>query len=170
MLDRLPLRRHLLLRGDLRLQEGVRGKGDTVMRNYSNILVVMGSLCLMITLVLAWCLAGVRASAFMKAIFPNYQYLLKAHLDYLFMAGLLLIFFLLFGHFHLSPSPLVLVAMSIGSFMNPVGFLALAVRPTLRQHPTSPFGLVMLCSFTMTTVGYGGAAWYVGHAALYALM
>lgn len=170
MLDRLQVRQQLHLRSELRLQEGVRAKGDTVMRNYSNILVVMGSLCLMITLVLAWCLAGVRSSAFMKSLFPNYQYLLKAHLDYLFMAGLLLIFFLLFGHFHASPSPVVLVAMSIGSFMNPVGFLALAVRPTLRQHPTSPFGLVMLCSFTLTTVGYGGAAWYVGHAALHALI
>ena len=130
----------------------------------------MGSLCLVFTLVLAWCLAGVRSSAFMKRLFPNYQYLLKAHLDYLFMAGLLLIFFLLFGHFRVSPSLLVLVAMCTGSFMNPVGFLALAIRPTLRQHPASPFGIVMMFSFTMTTVGYGGAAWYVGHAALEALV
>jgi hypothetical protein len=43
------------------------------MRNLSSILVVVGSLCLMITLVLAWCLVGVRSSAFMKKMFPNYQ-------------------------------------------------------------------------------------------------
>lgn len=137
-----------------------------IIRLDSNVLVVMGSLCLAFTLALAWCLAGVRASAFMKALFPNYQYLLKAHLDYLFMAGLLLIFFLLFAHFHVSPSPVVVAAMSTGSVMNPLGFLALAIRPQIRQHPASPFGLVMLGSFTMTTIGYGGAAWYVGHAAL----
>ena len=36
------------------------------MHTYSNLLVVVGSLCLLITLVLAWCLVGVRSSAFMK--------------------------------------------------------------------------------------------------------
>ena len=136
------------------------------MRNYSSMLVVVGSLCLIITLVLARCLAGVRSSAFMKTLFPNYQYLLKAHIDYLLMTGLLMIFFLLFNHFGVLPSPLVVFAMSVGSFMNPVGFIALAIRPGLRQHPTSPFGAVMAGSFTLTTIGYAGAAWSIGQAAL----
>src|SRR4051795_2530967 len=99
------------------------------MHNYSSILVVTGSLCLLITLGLAWCLVGVRSSAFMKKVFPNYQNLLKAHLDYLMMTGLLMIFFLLFKHFGVSPSPIVVIAMSVGSFMNPVGFIALAINP-----------------------------------------
>ena len=120
----------------------------------------------MITLVLAWCLVGVRSSAFMKKVFPNYQNLLKAHLDYLMMTGLLMIFFLLFNHFRVSPSPLVVMAMSVGSFMNPVGFIALAINPTLRQQPASPFGSVMAGSFTLTTIGYAGAAWSIGQAAL----
>jgi len=136
------------------------------MRNFSSILVVVGSLCLMITLVLAWCLVGVRSSAFMKKVFPNYQNLLKAHLDYLMRTGLLMIFFLLFNHFRVSPSPLVVMAMSVGSFMNPVGFIALAINPALRQQPTSPFGAVMAGSFTLTTIGYAGAAWSIGQAAL----
>jgi hypothetical protein len=139
------------------------------MRNYSMVLVVVGSLCLLITLVLAWCLAGVRTSAFMKRVFPNYQNLLKAHIDYLLMTGLLMIFFLLFNHFRVSPSPVVVFAMCVGSFMNPVGFIALAIRPTLRQQPTSPFGAVMTGSFTLTTIGYGAAAWSIGQAALRAL-
>jgi hypothetical protein len=139
------------------------------MHNYSNVLVATGSLCLLITLVLAWCLVGVRSSTFMKTVFPNYQNLLKAHLDYLMMTGLLMIFFLLFNHFRVSPPPLVVFAMSIGSFMNPVGFIALAMRPTLRQGPASPFGAVMASSFTLTTIGYAGAAWSIGQAALRAL-
>ena len=57
----------------------------------------------------------------MKTLFPNYQNLLKAHLDYLMMTGLLMIFFLLFNHFRVSPSPLVVLAMCVGSFMNPLG-------------------------------------------------
>src|SRR5580765_1591968 len=122
------------------------------MHNYSSILVVTGSLCLLITLVLAWCLVGVRSSAIVKN-------LLKAHLDYLMMTGLLMIFFLLFNHFRVSPSRLVVFAMCVGSFMNPVGFIALAIKPDLRQQPASPFGAVMAGSFTLTTIGYAGAAW-----------
>ena len=138
------------------------------MRNFASVLVVVASLCLLITLVLAWCLVGVRSSAFMKRLFPNYQYLLKAHIDYLLMTGLLMIFFLLFNHFRVSPSPLVVIAMSVGSFMNPVGFIALAINPSLRQQPVSPFGAVMAGSFTLTTIGYAGAAWSIGQAALHA--
>ena len=139
------------------------------MHNYLSVLVVTGSLCLLITLVLAWCLVGVRSSAFMKRLFPNYQNLLKAHLDYLMMTGLLMIFFLLFNHFGVSPSRLVVLAMSVGSFMNPVGFILLAIKPGLSQQPTSPFGAVMAGSFTLTTIGYTGAAWSIGQAALRAL-
>src|SRR3954463_14657023 len=95
------------------------------MHGYANVLVAVGSSCLLITLVLAWCLVGVRSSAFMKRVFPNYQNLLKAHLDYLMMTGLLMIFFLLFDHFRVSAPRAVVFAMCIGSFMNPVGFIAL---------------------------------------------
>jgi hypothetical protein len=118
-----------------------------------NVLVATGSLCLLITLGLAWCLVGVRSSAVMKRVFPNYQYLLKAHIDYLMMTGLLMIFFLLFNHFAVMPSRLV----------------ALSIRPTLNQKPNSPFGAVMASSFTLTTIGYAGAAWSIGQAALRAM-
>jgi len=98
--------------------------------------------------------------------FPSYQHLLKAHIDYLMMTGLLMVFFLLFNHFHASPSRAVVFGMCAGSFMNPIGFIALAMKPTLRQQPNSPFGAIMATSFTLTTIGYAGAAWSVGLAAL----
>lgn len=139
------------------------------MHNYSNILAITGSFCLTFTLGLAWCLAGVRSSAFMKKVFPSYQYLLKAHIDYLMMTGLLLVFFLLFSHFHTSPSIVVVISMCVGSIMNPAGFLMLAIQPNLSQKPTSPFGMVMVCGFTLTTIGYAGAAWCVGCAATVSL-
>ena len=103
----------------------------------SSLLVVAGSLSLTLTLGLAWCLAGVRymAAGFLKNLFPNYQYLLKSHIDYLLMTGLLMVFFLLFEHFRVSPSPVILLAMCIGSLLNPFGFLVLAMKPNLRQHP-----------------------------------
>jgi len=100
----------------------------------------------------------------MKRLFKNYQNLLKAHIDYLLMTGVLMIFFLLFNHFRVLPSPLVVFAMNVGSFMNAVGFIALAIKPDLSQRPTSPFGAVMT-GFGLTTIGYA-AAWSVGQAAL----
>lgn len=135
----------------------------------SNVLVVTGSLCMLVTLGLSWCLVGVRTSAFLKSVFASYPNLLKAHLDYLMMTGLLMVFFLLFTHFQVSPSPLIVWAMSIGSFMNPVGFILLSLKPDLRQHPASPFGLLMSGSFTLTTIGYAGAALSIGRAAILAL-
>src|SRR3954469_2628810 len=136
------------------------------MHNYSNTLVVTGSLCLVITLGLAWCIVGVRSLAAMKILFPTYQNHVKAPPDYLMMTVLLMIFFLLFNHFRVSPSPLVVLAMCVGSFMNPVGFIALAIKPDLRQRPASPFGATMAGSFTLTTIGYAGAAWSIGQVAL----
>ena len=139
------------------------------MHNSSAVLVVVGSLCLTITLVLAWCLVGVRTSSSVRKLFPSVPNLLKAHIDYLLMTGLLMIFYLLFAHFQLSVSPVILVAMSVGSLMNPFGFLVLAVKPNTRQQPATPFGVLMTVSFTLTTIGYAGAAWLVAHAALLAL-
>ena len=134
----------------------------------SSILIVAGSLALTVTLGLAWCLAGVRylSSGFLKKLFPSYQYLLKAHIDFLLMTGLLMVFFLLFAHFQVSPAPLVLIAMCIGSLLNPTGFLALAIKPDLPQRPNSVFGAIMTCSFVLTTVGYVSAVWYVTSAAV----
>jgi hypothetical protein len=138
------------------------------MRNYSGVLVVVGSLCLTITLVLAWCLLGVRTSARVRKLFPNVPNLLKAHIDYLLMTGLLIIFYLLFARFQLSVSPVILVAMSVGSLMNPLGFLVLAIKPDTKQIPASPFGAIMATSFALTTIGYAGAAWSVAHVAVLA--
>ena len=91
------------------------------MHNVSSVLAIVGSLCLTLTLGLAWCLVGVRSSAFMKKVFPSYQQLLKAHIDYLLMSALLMIFCLLFAHFQVSASLVVVTAMCVGSLMNPVG-------------------------------------------------
>lgn len=111
------------------------------------------------------CLAGGRSSRFVKKCFPNPQYLLTAHLDFLMMTGLLFVFFQLFEHLRLTPPTAIVVAMSLGSVGSPSGFLALAVRPELPQRPATPVGVLMVLSFTAR---YGGAAWYVAHAVVYA--
>jgi hypothetical protein len=134
----------------------------------TGILAIVGSACMTLALVLAWCLAGVRSSRFIKRCFPNPQYLLKSHLDFLMMTGLLFIFFLVFEHLRITLPLAIVVAMSVGSVGNPLGFLTLALKPDLPQKPATLFGGLMVLSFTATTVGYGGAAWYVAHAVIHA--
>ena len=77
----------------------------------TGLLAVVGSVCMMLALV-AWCLAGVRSSRFVKMCFPNPQYLLKAHLDFLMMTGLLFVFFLISEHLRLTPPAAIVVPMS----------------------------------------------------------
>lgn len=134
----------------------------------ANSLVVAGSFCLVVSLMEAWLLSGLRYSQIpaFKSVFPGYQYLLKSHIDFILMAGLLFIFFLLFQHFGLNVPPFVIVCMCVGSVLNPSGFLALAVKPDLPQKPTTFFGALMSLSFVTTTVGYVGASWLVACAAL----
>jgi len=130
------------------------------------VLVVVGSLCMTLALILAWGLAGVRSSAVMKRWIPNYQNLLKSHIDFLMMTGLLFVFFLLFRELRLTPPAFIVIAMSAGSLGNPLGFLALAIKPDLSQRPASAFGSIMIVSFTLTTIGYGCAAWVLIRAVI----
>src|SRR6476660_2167836 len=108
----LQLRSHVHLRG-LPARERAEG-GEPLMHAGTGVLAVVGSVCMTLALVLAWCLAGVRSSRFVKRCVPNPQYLLKAHLDFLMMTGLLFVFFLLFEHLRLQPPLAIVVAMSLG--------------------------------------------------------
>ena len=88
----------------------------------TGVLAVVGSVCMTLALVLAWGLAGVRSSRLVKRCVPNPQYLLKAHLDFLMMTGLLFVFFLLFEHLRLTP-PMAIVEKKCPSCntINPPG-------------------------------------------------
>ncbi len=138
------------------------------MQASTSVLALVGSVCMTLALVLAWGLAGVRSSRVVKRWIPNPQYLLKAHLDFLMMTGLLLAFFLVFERLRITPPPAIVLAMGAGAIGNPSGFLALALKPDLPQQPATPFGALMMLSFTATTVGFGGAAWSVAHAIVHA--
>ena len=168
-------RRGVLVRSGLQVRPELQLQGvvthhetkELTMPFDARVLAVVGSLCLLLALVLAWCLVGVRSSQFMKRCFPNYQYLLKSHLDFLMMTGLLFIFFLLFAHLRITPPAFIVVTMSVGSLANPTGFLALAIKPDLPQQPVTAFGALMALSFTATTIGYGGAALYFSHVVIH---
>jgi len=66
-----------------------------------------------------------------------------------------------------TPPLAIVVAMGVGSVGNPLGLLALALRPDVPQRPSTAFGDLMVLSFAATTVGYGGAAWYVAQTVIH---
>lgn len=128
---------------------------------------ITASLCLSLALLLAWTLSAIRYMqlSWVKRVFVNYGYLLKSHIDYLMMTGLLAIVYLLLAHYSLAAPAWLVAAACIGSLLNPLGFLILAVKPDLPQKPTHPFGALMSLSFVLTTAGYLGAAWLIANAA-----
>ncbi len=138
------------------------------MRLSAESLIVVGCLSVLLSLLLAWCLSASRylRLAAIRRVFRSEGYLLKAHIDFLMMAGLLFATFLLLKHFALALPQPVLAGLCAGSLLNPLGFLALAFKPDLPQKPTSAFGALMSGSFVLTTLGYGGAAWLIDRAAL----
>ncbi len=131
-------------------------------------LVLVGCFCLATALVEAWCLTAVRALqvAAMKRLFPDSQQLLRSHIDYLMMTGLLFVSYLMFRQLGVVPPTAIVAAMCAGSIMNPGAFLALAMKPALGRDATSPFGALVTVSFVLTTTGYFGAAWLIARAVL----
>lgn len=147
------------------------------MKLASESLVVVGCVCIVISLIQAWSLSAMRylQIGWVKRLFRNYRYLLKSHIDFLMMAGLLFAVLLLFRHFRVEPPGFVVAALCAGSLLNPLGFMAIAIWPELLQTPTSGaaldpmravVGAIMSASFVVTTVGYGSAAWLIGCAAV----
>lgn len=129
--------------------------------------VLVACFCLTISLALAWCLTAARVLRVpaMQRTFPDTESLLKAHIDYLLMALLLFVSYLMFETLGVLPPSLILASMCAGSVMNPAAFLVLAMQPKLGKEPGGAFGMAVAVSFVLTTVGYLGAVWAIGRAA-----
>ena len=125
-----------------------------------DILLKSGAIFLIVALVLAWVLVAVRFLGFFKGIFADDKYLLSSHLDYIFMAILNWLIYLMAAHLQ-GGHELMAWLIIAGSALNPLLFLILSVRPTIAKSPLSPFGMFSSFSFSLTTAGYGWAAFEI---------
>lgn len=123
------------------------------------ILLKSGAALLIVSLVLAWLLVAVKYLGLFNQIFVNQKYLLSAHLDYIFMAILNWLVYTIVGHSQ--GNDIMAWLIVAGSVLNPLLFLFMAVKPDVKKSPFSPFGMFSSFSFTLTTAGYGWAAWVV---------
>ena len=111
---------------------------------------------LILSLALAW--RGVAVMYLrvppLPKIFKRPPYVIKAHIDYLLMALLLMAF-------HAAAPPLpgwIIVCAVAGSLTNPLLFIALAMMEKPDYSALRPFGMLSTASFILTTLGFGGAA------------
>lgn len=121
------------------------------------------ALCLLLALVLAWCLVGLNFGVDqLKLLFPGkVTRVLQAHIDFLLMSALIL-------GFHGARVPLprhVRWPMVIGAVTNSSLFLLLAAFPQLDAPPPPPEGLLpaafqlfRFASIVITSWGFGAGA------------
>lgn len=124
------------------------------------LLTVTGSVCLIISLLEAWFLTGIRHLnwQFCKRWFPSDQNLLKSHIDYLMMCTLLFVSATILDLWQIKLSPIVLFSTCLGSLLNPFGFLLMAVKPDIAKGSNKLFSSAMATSFLLTTLGFAGIA------------
>ena len=122
-------------------------------------LLLTPALCLIISLVIAW-LASLIVYAkisVLKRCFPATNQLIRAHIDYLLMAGLLVVthYMIVFTGAVL---PSFIIALTcIGALYNPFGFVLLAIKPSLSQTNTTFEKVRALAGFLPATIGFGYA-------------
>lgn len=119
-------------------------------------LLVGGSVLLIITLIQAWLLTGIRILQIdaLKKRFPSDDQLLKSHIDYILMALILFAFYAI----GIELPMLIIVLSIVGATVNPGLFMVFAMKTKDDPPPGPLFKAIAFTSFVATTVGYGGAA------------
>ena len=122
----------------------------------SHPLLFFACLELLVSLALAW--LGVATLhlrlAPLTRFFPRPMYIIRAHIDFLLMA-LLLIAFHLLGYAY--PGWIIVCAI-IGSITNASLFIVMAAQQQRDIKAFEPMGMLSTASFTITTLGFGGLA------------
>jgi hypothetical protein len=121
------------------------------------------AIALLISLTQAWTVSMIYylRVGFLRSIFPSPHQLIRSHVDYCIMIGLLC--FLFFSTFHLDvklPNIIVLLTC-LGALWNPFPFVFLALEKDVeaKRRSMSASERVLLCvGFLPLTIGFGYTA------------
>lgn len=119
-------------------------------------LIIGASVFIIISLILAWLATAVRILNIkpLQRIFPAHDNLVKAHIDYILMALLLIAFYLL----NVELPAWVIITMLFGGAVNPFMFIVVSMsKPGEFKPGIGMMGLTMT-SFISTTIGFGSAS------------
>lgn len=121
---------------------------------------VAGAFCLLVSILEGWIMALIRYMKIgsLKKVFPGYQYLVRSHVDYAIMAGLLLGIYLVLANMNIFISETAIVALIIGALYDPFGFLLQAVKPGIAESDSRIMKIIILLGFVPATYGFGAVA------------
>ena len=124
-----------------------------------SLLVIGASIFILISLALAWLATAVRIMRIpaLKKRFPSSDNIVKAHIDFLLMALLIIALYLLGRQLNVVYPDWVIWSMLIGGFTNPFTFLIVAMYTPEEFKPGAVFSIGTMASFIITTVGFSAA-------------
>ena len=124
-----------------------------------SLLVIGASVFILISLALAWLSTAVRIMRIpaLKKLFPSSDNIVKAHIDFLLMALLIIALYLLGRQLNVVYPDWVIWSMLIGGFTNPFTFLIVAMYTPEEFKPGMVFSISTMTSFIVTTVGFAAA-------------
>ncbi len=119
-------------------------------------LVITGAVLILLAIMTGWIIIAVKylSLTVVKKIFRDDEKLVKAHIDYLIMGILLLVFYATGINL---PFEIAVLACA-GALANPSLFLFLSMKPDVNKKTGSLFSIVSTAVFLITTAGIGGAA------------
>jgi|APSaa5957512535_1039671.scaffolds.fasta_scaffold117773_2 hypothetical protein len=124
------------------------------------LLVIGASVFMLASLALAWLATAVRILnvTSLKARFPANANVVKAHIDYLLMALLLMAYYLLGDALGIVYPTWAIVTMLFGAAVNPFMFIVVAMHEPGEYRPGTIAKTITMLSFTATTIGFATAA------------
>ncbi len=123
------------------------------------LLAISGALMILLSIATAWLTVAKKylSLQFMERAIRDDEKLVKAHIDFVIMGLILLVFFVTGTDL---PFPVILFSCA-GALANPSLFLFLAFKPDVNKKPGSLFSVISTMTFLITTGGIGGASFCV---------
>lgn len=130
------------------------------MNSELHLLPLAASICLLTALVQAWLMTAVRyfQAAFVLKMFPNYRDLVRSHVDYLIMTGIIFATFLVLNYYAINLPVLACWLIFIGALYNPFGFILQAIKPDIVESGGMVTKAGTVIGFLPLTIGLTWAA------------
>ena len=112
-----------------------------------SLLPIAGALCLLLSLLEGWILTVILYLKWepLKKAFPGVKDLIRSHVDYAVMGGMLFGVFAVLKGMNLDLHPSAIAALAMGALYNPFGFVIKAVKPELAkaEKPIEKIGVIL---------------------------
>jgi len=123
------------------------------------LLLISGAFLILFSIAIGWLIIAKKylSLGIIERLIRDDKKLVKAHIDYIMMALILFSFFFIGVNL---PLPVIILACA-GALADPALFIFLSVKPNINKNIGSPFSVISTIIFLITTVGIGGAAFFI---------